>query len=632
MKCAITSQSDDGAHLLWLQEAILDLTLHFSDGSTLPLRHADRSHYNLVAESLNVTTLVLTSPVKSTILRVLALGEGKANVSVVMSTSDPCLEDGAQTRPLIASWVVVEVALKGSQVTSVQNDARTGAESTWPDATQSYTLPHTLASNQIIGEATTKRKMSADSGSRAQTGQGQLTFSKPGSTEFGDNQLSLKDDSNAVMVVGNSVLLPHSQAHPFHPYSSMHMSPLEIGMYVLLAVFCAAIVVFVGTCVVYASRARKGAVIDEDPTTVLPPTPPIRLEQLWTRFQKKKGPEEDNTGDGSEPQETSDKNWIWLGRSTLDNPSTGGNGSSRQRTACQGRNGRCADKELNRLSGISYSGSEVSVRITSRSRPQDGGRLTYTAELCFDDEAEDAGVATTGSNHSQHSQQQPKAVAASPNASIDSQTYTKKTPAGPIRIVTNPNFMAAPVHQKKSGRLNCSSSVPSACVDPDGDADADVEDDNTEEPLLTNVIRRPKSIRQGNRLSEQDTRRYARSWLMAGEAVPRDFNSNSSALDEEEATADANSNVAPADGTSEQFLATFIRKGSPDIKKANIVENPRFAAKTSTSPTPSHQNGDQSSAAVDAEASAATTAVDNGIAVDYERIISYLGILKETSA
>lgn len=121
---------------------------------------------------------------------------------------------------------------------------------------------------------------------------GQLTFSKPGSTEFGDNQLSLKDDSNAALVVvgggsggvgAHTVHLAHNHpsGHSFHPFSSpSHLTPLEIGMYVLLAVFCAAIAVFVGTCVVYASRARKSAALDEEP---LPPTPPIRLDHLWNR-------------------------------------------------------------------------------------------------------------------------------------------------------------------------------------------------------------------------------------------------------------------------------------------------------------------------------------------------------------
>ena len=33
-----------------------------------------------------------------------------------------------------------------------------------------------------------------------------------------------------------------------------HLTPLEIGMYVLLAVFCAAIAIFVASCFVYASK------------------------------------------------------------------------------------------------------------------------------------------------------------------------------------------------------------------------------------------------------------------------------------------------------------------------------------------------------------------------------------------
>jgi transmembrane protein 132 len=38
------------------------------------------------------------------------------------------------------------------------------------------------------------------------------------------------------------------------PHNNMHMTPLETGMYILLAAFCFAIVVFVVSCVVYASK------------------------------------------------------------------------------------------------------------------------------------------------------------------------------------------------------------------------------------------------------------------------------------------------------------------------------------------------------------------------------------------
>lgn len=41
----------------------------------------------------------------------------------------------------------------------------------------------------------------------------------------------------------------------------MHMTPLEIGMYVLLAAFCFAIVVFVVSCVVYASKFKPHTIM-----------------------------------------------------------------------------------------------------------------------------------------------------------------------------------------------------------------------------------------------------------------------------------------------------------------------------------------------------------------------------------
>jgi hypothetical protein len=35
------------------------------------------------------------------------------------------------------------------------------------------------------------------------------------------------------------------------------MTPLEVGMYILLAVFCAAMAIFVASCFVYASKYRR---------------------------------------------------------------------------------------------------------------------------------------------------------------------------------------------------------------------------------------------------------------------------------------------------------------------------------------------------------------------------------------
>ena len=163
--------------------------------------------------------------------------------------------------------------------------------------------------------------------------------------------------------------------------------------------------------------------------------------------------------------------------------------------------------------------------------------------------------------------------------------------------------------------------------------------------LLSDVVRRPNNNRRATRQSsEQDTRRYARSWLMAGEAVPRDFNSNPSMLmvepeddeEEEEQMEEAESTAKPdssklnlkldlEDAEGCYNVATFLRHGSPDIKQANIIENPRFS--TCIDDDDNNTGESLASAAVETESAANQASA----AVDYDRIISYLGILKETS-
>ena len=107
--------------------------------------------------------------------------------------------------------------------------------------------------------------------------------------------------------VNLEIVVDCRHSYTFHPHSNLHMTPLEIGMYVLLAVFCAAISVFVATCIVYASRARKGQLNADDvvdfPRPSQPPQPPLPptlsassplLDQFRNLFQKNKRPQDDN--------------------------------------------------------------------------------------------------------------------------------------------------------------------------------------------------------------------------------------------------------------------------------------------------------------------------------------------------
>lgn len=620
-------EANDRLHSRY-QEAILDMTVHFSDGTASPLRLTDRSHYNLLVESHNTTILALTSPARANIPRVLALGEGRASLSVTFSSActnqdDQANQVAAAHHPLATATTSVLLALTGHPATSVQNDARTESTGQMYTPAQASAGPGAGSSsggggggghgNQMIGEA--KRngaaKMATSNVRPAQPNQGQLTFSKPGSTEFGvnENQLSLKDDSNAgsVMSIGRDLHghPAYSSYFPGHPGSpsTWHMGPLEIGMYVLLAIFCAAIVVFVGTCIVYASRARKGLVpaddhdlMDHHPDRIdrlHPHTPPLdSASSLWNALKMKMSPKDgpaDGAGVGEENEdEGTDKGWIWLGRSTLD-PEV----PRRERATTTIERPVSAaplDPKSNRLSGISYAGSEVSVRIVGRPG-QDGGRLSYKAQLCFEPlPIKDSATVD-------------QSTANSWSGSVDSNTFTKNSP---VRITANQLAEEGPL-------------------------------------LLSDVVRRPQSNnrRAARRSSEQDTRRYARSWLMAGEAVPRDFNSNPSILmaepeeddeDDDDNRSDTHNNSNHVDNTQAPELdnmadgynvATFLRHGSPDIKQANIIENPRFSASIDSENNSNSTQVDPPADEVDQTASS--------LSADYDRIISYLGILKETS-
>lgn len=81
------------------------------------------------------------------------------------------------------------------------------------------------------------------------------------------------------------------------------MSTMEIGMYVILTVFCFAIIIFVISCVVYASKFR--------PITIESGLDPNDNEAKKSSVIMK---------DSKRSKETTTNahDWVWLGRSTMD--------------------------------------------------------------------------------------------------------------------------------------------------------------------------------------------------------------------------------------------------------------------------------------------------------------------------
>lgn len=137
--------------------------------------------------------------------------------------------------------------------------------------------------------------------------------------------IPLKDENNHEPTVqarqhhssaSSGISVPSSNTVGSRHHGHMHMTPLEIGMYVLLAAFCFAIVVFVVSCVVYASKFKPQTVGSPDS---LPETVPLSANAK-------------NTSNGSsasvmmgrrQPHEptTNAHDWVWLGRATLERAS-----------------------------------------------------------------------------------------------------------------------------------------------------------------------------------------------------------------------------------------------------------------------------------------------------------------------
>lgn len=100
---------------------------------------------------------------------------------------------------------------------------------------------------------------------------------------------------------------PHGRGVPRHqPEYSAQMTPLEIGMYILLAAFCFAIVVFVVSCIVYASKFKppnlEGGVVLNGPSY---PTPNNTSMGIVRENRK------------SKPTTLNAHDWVWLGRASI---------------------------------------------------------------------------------------------------------------------------------------------------------------------------------------------------------------------------------------------------------------------------------------------------------------------------
>ena len=292
-----------------LQEAVLDVWVSFSDGTSLPLHLVAPRDYFLDTRTLNGRVATFGPLLSPDAPRVVALGRGRGELlRLGLELGDTCQR--RRSRPLAVSYVYVDVDLPAD-------------------------------GERMQGDAGHFSYHGGSSG-------GKYAHRKRGGKRGGGGP--------------GAANTPHQQAQQMGRGAHNGSSPLQVGMYVLLTVFCLAVTVFMVNCAVFVARHRR------------------------KRKSAVGGGEGTGGSGGSGGEATADANdWVWIGRETLQRNAVPTDCSTallspadfngnhalltvpNRLSACSGASGASgASGGSERNSVVStYKGSECSIRITA---------------------------------------------------------------------------------------------------------------------------------------------------------------------------------------------------------------------------------------------------------------------------
>ncbi|XP_057335778.1 transmembrane protein 132E isoform X1 [Microplitis mediator] len=259
------------------QEGLLDIDIEFSDSMKTPLREIAVSDYHLTVESLDPEVVAFAPMVASHHPRVIAVGEGHGDLlRVTLQLAEACRMSGANAGR----------RAKGSRA---NNNGQGGAQAL---ATATANVEVDFASSDLPHRP---EFVQNDGGGMVQGGSSHHHRERKTGRE-------VAPDLHDILIGGvGGVGVRH--------HNASHMTPLEIGMYVLLAAFGFAILVFVISCVVYASKFKPHQ--SDSPLPSIPMLGAVRARAAAASQQ---------LASARRPREstTNAHDWVWLGRATLE--------------------------------------------------------------------------------------------------------------------------------------------------------------------------------------------------------------------------------------------------------------------------------------------------------------------------
>ncbi|XP_054719094.1 transmembrane protein 132E-like [Uloborus diversus] len=302
------------------QEGLLNIKIHFSDGTSSPLADIADMDYHLSVDTFDSEVVAFAPMAGLHYPRVIAIAKGKGDLlHVTLELAERCQKRRSQ--PLAMAYAFIDVDFTNEK--SLMNDVR-------------------VKNSKNLLDGVRKRTDHVDSFSSSDVGEPFITSNDVSSILYQDS-ISHRGKSHYHE--------PAVQARQNLVHTS-DLTPLEIGMYALLGVFCLAILVFLVSCSVFAVRYRRKQV------------PPVTT-----------------TGDSVAHAH----DWVWLGRATLERnsvntrcsqtlvPMADFNGNHQSEgldtiTKVQRREKNNGTRQIGsgcRGSNLSFPGSEISIRITS---------------------------------------------------------------------------------------------------------------------------------------------------------------------------------------------------------------------------------------------------------------------------
>ena len=229
---------------------MLDLTVWFSDSTSLPLSAIPDTDYSLEVETLDKDIVMLAPPHLAGLVTISAVSPGSGElIRVGLGIDNTC--SVMKRRPLVIGFASVNVEFDDM----IQSDA-----SYYHHRGHDHSGPFLVSSDHIVYSHSDRGRKG-----RRRKGKGRSSDHVQGKSSLLNGGMSTTD---------SDVVVPHVEAQqqrqdPVIKAPQKTTSSLELAMYILLAVFSISVIIFAANCLLFVVRRGRKQKLAEPKDPVL---------------------------------------------------------------------------------------------------------------------------------------------------------------------------------------------------------------------------------------------------------------------------------------------------------------------------------------------------------------------------